>query len=273
MSATSPKSAATAVPSGRWPARGRRWTTPLPTAACIPEGETARLLPGLLFASFPSGQSPAGQGPAVPVRATRQAVVTKQMIYCKGDPGTHVYVVTKGRVKVTVPSEDGKELTLGILESGEVFGVLAALEGKEHAATVIAMEHTELAAIEREEFLRLLEREPAIARALLATLCARLRQTAELAQDISSLPLPRRLAKKLLALSRTYGTQTPNGLRIGLHLCQQELADLVGTSRESVNKQLGAWQAGGLIGVDRGLITIRRLTDAAVQLCAQRTAG
>ncbi len=268
MSATSPKSAATAVPSGRWPARGRRWAAPLPTAACVPEGETALLLPGLLFASLLSGQ-----GPAVPVRATRQAVVTKQMIYCKGDPGTHVYVVTKGRVKVTVPSEDGKELTLGILESGEVFGELAVLEGKEHAATVIALEHTELATIERREFLRLLEREPAIARALLATLCARLRQTAELAQDISSLPLPRRLAKKLLALARTYGTQTPNGLRIGLHLCQQELANLVGTSRESVNKQLGAWQAEGLIGVDQGLITIRRLTDDAVQLCAQRTAG
>jgi CRP/FNR family cyclic AMP-dependent transcriptional regulator len=231
------------------------------------------MLPGLLFASLHLGQIPAGQGQTVPVHVTRQAVVTKQMVYCKGDPGTHVYVVTKGRVKVTVPSEDGKELTLGILEPGEVFGELAVLEGKEHAATVVALERTEVAVIERQEFLRLLEREPAIVRALLATLCARLRQTAELAQDISSLPLPRRLAKKLLALARTYGTQTPNGLRIGLHLCQQELANLVGTSRESVNKQLGAWQAGGLIEVDQGLITIRRLTDAAVQLCAQRTAG
>ncbi len=227
-------------PRGAWPGDD--------PSASIPAQEKHRPVANALLPHLPS------------LRTIRRDVPAKQVICSKGDPGAHLFVVVTGRVKISVPSEDGREIILGILESGETFGEVAVLVGSEHAATATAMEGTELAAIERAEFLRFLDREPAAARALLTTLCARLNSVTELAEDLSFLPLPRRLAKTLLALGRTYGTRTPQGLQIGLHLCQQELANLVGTSRESINKQLGAWQAEGVIGMDHGLITLRRLS-------------
>ena len=227
-------------PSGAW----RDYEPP----ASIPGQEENRRVSNALLPHLPS------------LRTIRREVQAKQVVCSKGDPGSHLFVVVTGRVKIAVPSEDGREIVLDILESGETFGEEAVLMGSEHAATATAMERTELAIIDGAEFLRFLERDPAAARALLTTLCARLSSVTQLAEDLSFLPLPRRLAKTLLALGRTYGTQTPHGLQIGLHLCQQELANMVGTSRESVNKQLGAWQAEGLIGMEHGLITLRRLS-------------
>lgn len=205
------------------------------------------------------------------LRAMRREVAAKQVICQKGEPGSYLFVVVTGRVKIAAPSVDGREITLSILESGQMFGEEAVLEGTDYGATATALERTELSVIERREFLLYLDREPAVARALLTALCARLRTVTELAQDLSFLPLPERLGKTLLALARVYGTQTAQGLRIGLHLCQQELANLVGTSRESVNKQLGAWQAEGLIAMKQGLITVQRLPNAPGQTGSGRT--
>ena len=203
------------------------------------------------------------QGKHPEVRTGRRHLDTKGVIFYKGDPASQLFVILSGAVKVSAPSEDGKEITLGILGAGELFGEMGMLDGAEHTATVSALEPTEVAVLDRHDFLHMLASYPDFALRLVMILCTRLRQASEVVEDLSFLTLPVRLAKKLSALARTYGQPTPQGVRIGLHLCQQELANLVSTSRESINKQLALWQGQGLVTMEQGSLTILRLQDLA----------
>jgi CRP-like cAMP-binding protein len=184
----------------------------------------------------------------------------KQVVIQKGDRGSFVYVILSGRVKVTALSLEGKELTFAYLSPRQFFGELAILEDAVHTATVMTIEPTVLQLIDRRDFLRVIGDNPRAALALVTTLCARLRRTSELAEDLSFLALPVRLAKTLLGLVDSYGVPASQGTRIGLHLCQQELANLVVTSRESINKQLRSWEEAGLISLESGALTILRLS-------------
>lgn len=195
------------------------------------------------------------------IRAVPKMLPAKSVLFFKGDPATHLYVVLSGRVKVSAPSDDGKEITFAILGPGELVGEMGMLEHTEHTATVTAMEPTEVAGFNRQLFLDLVSQSPALALKLMALLCHRLRQANEMAEDISFLALPVRLAKKLVALTEAFGQETPNGTRIGIQLCQQELANMVGTSRESINKQLSLWQAQGIVNQERGYVTILRVEE------------
>lgn len=193
------------------------------------------------------------------IRAISKTIAAKSVLFFKGDPATYLYIVVSGRVKVSAPSDDGKEITFAILGPGELVGEMGVFEETDHTATVTAMEPTELAVVNRHDFLCLVGQSPALALKLVAVLGDRLRRANEMAEDISFLALPVRLAKKLLALAHAFGHATPDGTRIGLQLCQQELANMVGTSRESINKQLSTWHAEGLVTQDRGYVTIHQI--------------
>lgn len=185
-----------------------------------------------------------------------QQAVAKELIFSKGDAATRLFFILDGHVKVSASSEDGKEIIFAILGPGELFGEIALIEGTEHSASVITLEPTELLTFDRRVFLTLLRDQPSLALSLLTTVCSRLRRASELAEDISFLPLPVRLAKHLLALARSHGIPSRPGIRIGLHVCQQELANMVGTTRESVNKQLAVWHKEGLLSTRKGYLTI-----------------
>jgi CRP/FNR family cyclic AMP-dependent transcriptional regulator len=216
------------------PHRSERWGRPKPA---VPLGE--------FLATMPS----------ITKRFDR-----KQVVIQKGDRGCFVYAILSGRVKVTAPSLEGKEITFAYLGPGEFFGEMAIVEGAAHTATVSTIEPTVFQLIDGRNFLRAIGDNPRAALALVTTLCARLRRTSELAEDLSFLALPGRLAKMLLGLVDSYGVPTSTGTRIGFHLCQQELANLVVTSRESVNKQLRSWEEEGLISLKAGGLTILRLS-------------
>lgn len=190
------------------------------------------------------------------IKGRPKRFASRQTFITKGDPASHIYLVVDGMVKLVSASEEGKEITFAILGPGEIIGECSLLDGLEHAESVTALEPTELLAFERRDFITFLQEHPSFAFELLRTISARLRWTTELAEDISLLPLSIRLAKKVLALARAYGIDTANGIRIGLHLCQQDLANMVGTTRESVNKQLALWQEENLVFVDKGFLTI-----------------
>ncbi len=198
------------------------------------------------------------------IRAVPKIMPAKSVLFFKGDSATHLYVVVSGRVKVSAPSDDGKEITFAILGPGELVGEMGVLEHTDHTATVTAMEPTEVTVFNRQDFLSLVSQSPALALKLTALLCDRLRRTNEMTEDISFLSLPVRLAKKLVALTETWGQETAHGKRIGLQLCQQELANMVGTSRESINKQLSLWHSEGLVTQDRGYLTIHRVEELAL---------
>ena len=185
----------------------------------------------------------------------------RQILFRKGEAGNHAYVIIKGRLKVAASGEDGKETVLRIMDPGEVIGEIALFDSQPRSGTVTSLEAAELLVIQRRDLLPFLESHPKTAIKLLETLAVRLRTISAQLEDRVFLHLPNRLAKKLLALADTYGSQTPQGLRIDLRLKQGELGEMVGVSRESINKQLRAWTADGVLHSERGFITIDRAEE------------
>ena len=179
-----------------------------------------------------------------------------EMIFNKGDPGDGLLAIVSGRVRIGTISRDGREVVLNILDAGAIFGEIALIDGRERTAHAIAMTPTEILFLDRGRFLPFLESHPSTMTRLLVVLCDRIRWVSEMVEDTLFLDLPGRLAKKLLGLARDYGEAGERGTRITLKLSQQDLANLIGMTRESVNKQLRAWQDDGLIALDHGYVTI-----------------
>jgi CRP-like cAMP-binding protein len=121
---------------------------------------------------------------------------------------------------------------------------------------VTAIEDCHLLVIDRRDFMSFLKTNPEVSVKLLSVLATRLKRVSELVEDTLFLNLPLRLAKKLLSLSRAYGEEAAEGIRIDLRLSQEEWGDLVGTTRESVNKQMRKWTEAGIIQVDHGYVII-----------------
>jgi CRP/FNR family cyclic AMP-dependent transcriptional regulator len=174
-------------------------------------------------------------------------------IFYKGDPGSSLMAVLRGRVVIRAPSSDGKEVILNIINEGEIFGEIALLDGKERTADATAMTDCELLVVARRSFLPLLER-PDMTRELLNVLCERLRRICEQVEDVLFLDVEARIAKTLL---RFVDDAPQPGARIVLGMSQREIGNLVGASREKVNRKLQAWRRAGIITVDKGTIFIR----------------
>jgi len=187
-----------------------------------------------------------------------------EVIFEKGSPGQGLMAVLSGRVRISSPSPEGREIVLNIIHPGQIFGEIALLDGKERTADATAMEACELLILERRDFVPFLEKHPDICLRLIAVLCERLRRTTEQVEDVLFLDLQARLAKTLLHLVDAHGRPVSNGVALGAKLSQRDLANMIGASRESVNRQLSLWEEEGLISRDRGAITI--LDSAALQM-------
>ena len=184
-----------------------------------------------------------------------------QIVFQKGDPGTSLMVLLRGRIRISAVSEDGREVVLNVIEPGQIMGEIAFLDGHQRSADATAVGDCVVMTIDRRDFIPFLERNPGIAVQLLTVLCGRLRRTSEMVEDIAFLELPKRLCRLLIRLGSTYGKATPTGLRIEIKLSQKDLGNLIVASRESINKQLRAFEEQGLISTDRGYITVRRIKD------------
>ena len=179
-----------------------------------------------------------------------------QTIFQKDDTGSSMMAVLRGRVRISVMSAEGKEMVLNVISPGEVFGEIALLDGQPRSADATAIEETALLVVERRNFLPFLTGNQDLMLRLLAVLCARLRQTSLALEQVALFDLPARLARVLLKLAAEYGRPMPNGTRIDFKLSQRDLSNLVAASRESVNKQLGAWREEGMLSLDDGYIIL-----------------
>jgi CRP-like cAMP-binding protein len=184
-------------------------------------------------------------------------VQDRDVLFRKGDPGRQMYAIVTGGIKISTISEAGREIVFGILGPGEILGELSLLDGQPRSATAVAIGDAELLCVERRDFLAHLERNPGLAIRLVQSMAMRLRNSDELIEDRSFLKLPARLAKWLLQLARSHGTTIPSGRMIGIKLTQQEIANLVGATRESVNKLLRHWMDAQLIDQTVGYLIIR----------------
>jgi len=189
--------------------------------------------------------------------AKTKSFKNRDVICLRGDLGTQMYVIAKGKVTIHTDSDEGKELGFGFMNVGDVFGEIAMLDGGERTATVKAIEPTEILVIEKRDFIPFIEKEPKVAVQLLTTLASRLRSADEHFEDIFFRNLPGRLAKKFLGLADSYGHATAEGIQIDLKLSQGEIGKLTGATRESINKQMRAWEMAGLIGCEKGFVTLK----------------
>lgn len=181
---------------------------------------------------------------------------TNATIFQKGDPGDSMMAVVRGRVKICTYSADGKELVLNIIDRGGLFGEIAVLDGQARSGDAVALEDTELLVLTRSRLMPFLIANPEIATRLIAVLCQRLRQTSEQLEDALLRDAPSRLARGLLRLAGTFGNPQGRGIRLDIKLSQQQLGNLVGASRESINKHIVEWTRGGILDVKAGVITI-----------------
>jgi CRP-like cAMP-binding protein len=173
-----------------------------------------------------------------------------EVLFQKGDPGDALYAVRRGQIRIGTGTDGGRRLTLNLLGSGDVFGEVALLDGRPRTADAVAVEPTELFMVRRRDFLELLQRRPTFAVSIIEVLCQRIRWMSERMEESVLLPLPARLARRLIALSEDYGVE--------LAVSQEELAIFIGATRESVNRQLQAWKRQGLVELGRNRI---RLVD------------
>ena len=189
-----------------------------------------------------------------------RAYAKDEVIYLRGDPGTAFYVVASGKVKIALTSPDGKEIILRRYGPGGFHGELALLDEEPRSADAIATEPSLLMILQRDAFRQFLAEHPTVATRLLQTVSQYLRRNAELIEDATFLDVPARLARVLLELASTPGASElpPAGAVIPDRMKQNELAALVGATRESINKWLGSFEKQGLISVDKGQITLLR---------------
>jgi CRP/FNR family transcriptional regulator, cyclic AMP receptor protein len=177
---------------------------------------------------------------------------TDQLIFARGDPGNDIYLVLKGRVRLSVFALDGRMLSFKHAEAGDIFGEIGPLDGGARTADATALTQVEAMSLQRGKFNALLEGNPRVARATIKFLCARLRETSDLAEGIALHPIEMRLARFLLSALKRQRSDTGSAhSSIELGITQGELALLIGASRQKVNAALHALEELGAIRRNR----------------------
>ncbi len=189
--------------------------------------------------------------------AGMQAVKRRQPIYLPGDLGDAVYLLKSGRVKISRLSPGGKELTLAILEPGEIFGETDALQGAPRDEVAEALEDTVLCIVPRSEFEALLQRTPGLALRLTKLIGLRLRRIESRVEDLVFRDVPTRLAHLLLDLARDLGVEDQRGLLLRARFSHRDLANLIGSTRETVSLTLGEFRREGLVETEGRQMIIR----------------
>jgi CRP/FNR family transcriptional regulator, cyclic AMP receptor protein len=179
------------------------------------------------------------------------------MILLAEEEGDTLFVIINGKVKVTSFSETGKEVIFSIMGAGDFFGDMSLLDGKPRSASVIAVEDSELCLLRRGDFNRLVEKHPGIALKLLEELTSRLRKADERIESLALLDVSGRVAGILLQLAEESGKRTPEGgIVIKSRPTHQELANMVGTTRETVTRILNQMEHNNYIVMAGKSVTI-----------------
>ena len=178
-------------------------------------------------------------------------------IFAKGSPGQSLMGVLRGSVKISSLSDSGKEIVFTIFNAGEIFGEIAVLDGDERSADATAMTDCELLVVNRRDLLPVFENRADLCEILLKILCRRVRLTTQQVEDVMFRHLESRVAKALVHLAESVGLHGVRGPSVEIHVCQRELGNMAGGSRESVNKHLQIWHRQGLIDLSKGSIMIR----------------
>ena len=193
--------------------------------------------------------------------ALRQTMVPQTLkkgkhLFQEGEPGDRLYIVLEGKIKLTHASGDGRESLLMVLGPGDMFGELSLFDPGPRTATAVAVTDSEVLGLGNTDLRPWLNGRPEVAQALLQALAHRLRRTNEIMSDLVFADVPGRVAKALIELGEKFGSRSATGLVVNHDLTQEELAQLVGASRETVNKALADFASRGWIRLETRCVEI-----------------
>jgi CRP/FNR family transcriptional regulator, cyclic AMP receptor protein len=181
-----------------------------------------------------------------------------EVLFNEGDPGTGMYILQSGQVKIMLVDPDGEETILHLQGSGECLGELSLIDGAPRSASAVALDRVAALTLFREDFLALLDAHPAVERAVMCGLAGMVRRLSVHVQDVTALDATRRLAKKLCELADRYGEPEPPGVRVATSLTQRELARMLGLTRVSINRLLAVFETERLLTWDRSGLVIHQ---------------
>lgn len=199
-------------------------------------------------------------------RMQRQQLARAEVLFAEGDDGHRLFVILEGKIKLGRTSSDGRENLLAILGPGEMFGELSLFDPRPRTSTATAVVESTLIALSHDELQPWLLQHPEVATQMLGALARRLRRTNDSLSDLVFSDVPGRVAKALLDLADRFGHPSGAGLLVDHGLTQEELAQLVGASRETVNKALADFAARGWLRLEAKavvLLDVERLRHRA----------
>ena len=178
-----------------------------------------------------------------------------QIIFLEEETGNYMYLVLSGKVKVSKSGSAGKETILAIHRTGDFFGEMSLLDGKTAPATVSAMEDAKIISVSGADFHKYLMHNEKVMLQIINVLCARLRQVWQ-TQSLSSSTADARIRMGIYQLAKRHGIRDAHGTIIDLKITHQELAEMVGTSRETVTRVLARLREQGIIEIDQRRMTL-----------------
>ena len=198
---------------------------------------------------------------AAALRASMQEVRFGKgdVVFSEGDDGDRLYVVSDGKIKLGHAAPDGRETLLAVMGPGDMFGELSLFDPGPRTATATALTDTVLLGLHHQALRPWLTGRPEVAEALLQALAQRVRRVNDNLSELVFSDVPGRVAKALLDLGEKFGESRADGLFVEHDLTQEELAQLVGASRETVNKALADFVARGWIRLESRSVTITDL--------------
>lgn len=183
---------------------------------------------------------------------TRVRHARGKLLFQPGDEGEALYLIHEGYVRSYRLSPEGREVTFGLLGAGEVLGELALVSGERHTSFAEVMDDTELSILPRPAFEAMLRQDPQLAYSLMVRISERLRYAEDLVEDLVNRDVASRVARTLLNLADSFGRIAPSGVMIDLRLPYQEIANMVGSTRETVTRALSQMQQNNWVRLEGG---------------------
>ena len=191
--------------------------------------------------------------------AIRRAYPKNTILISKGDQSDQLFVVLKGKLKVSITDASGKEIIMSLLGAGDYFGEMAMIDGESRSATIVTTQASEVMTISRDDFHRTLMSSPELMFELLKVLARKVRIATDKLESLAFEDVYGRLVKLLIQLAKPH----EDVWIVEDSLTHQEIANMIGSSREMVTRILKALTSGGYISVDRKRITIKKKLPAS----------
>lgn len=197
-------------------------------------------------------------------RVSVRRVAAHKTVVTQDEPGDSMFVIMSGRIKVVIFGENGREVTLSILRPGDAFGEMSLFDGEARSANCISLEATVLLALSRDDLLRHLANHPRTTINLLGEMARRLRRADECIAQLALCDVNERLVHCLVSLAREEGSEVPEGLLVRRRPTQQELANMIGSCRETISRAFNQMARDGLI-IPRGraMVVTKQLIERA----------